>query len=169
MSGTKTEPDDAKRMRAAEAAFLRRGPELGELVAETRDGRKGGRKRIAVAIPTRNWNEILSEHVKRLSKQAFRDFDVIIVYGEDDEFLDDVCGLPVVHIRRKADCGSAGGFYIGEKFAFDEGYDMVVLADNDALPDSDSLVGEAGRRSGLGRGRRASESQEQARAGRAGR
>jgi GT2 family glycosyltransferase len=126
-------------MRDAASALLHDGPELEDLVAEIRDMRNG-RKRIAIAIPTRNWNEILSEHLKRLSAQTFRDFDVIIVYGEDDEYLDDVCGLQVVHIRRKSDCGSAGGFYIGEKFAFDEGYDRVILADNDALPDSGSLV-----------------------------
>ncbi|MFH0884465.1 MAG: hypothetical protein V1861_02035 [Candidatus Micrarchaeota archaeon] len=141
MNAQKTEKGNAKRTRDGANALLREGPELEDLVAEIRDGRKG-KKRVAIVIPTLNWNEILSEHLKRLSGEKFRDFDVVIVYGENDEYLENVYGLPVVHIKRRYDCGSAGGFYIGERFAFDEGYEAVILADNDALPDSDSLVGE---------------------------
>jgi len=120
--------------------WLRKGPELPELVGEIRDERGGKRRKAAIVIPTRNGNDLTDRHLRLLSAQTCRDFDVIMVYGENDAFLPHTYGVPAVHLRRSMDCGSAGGFYTGEKFALENGYETLILADNDCFPESASLV-----------------------------
>jgi len=125
-----------------ERNWLRIGPSLNELVAEIKDGRKGPRKEVAVVIPTFNREQMLRKHLMKLSNQSFKDFDVVIVYSPTDRFIEDVSNLSIVHIRRKEDIGSAGGFYLGEKFCLQEGYEKIILADDDCLPVSENLIDE---------------------------
>ncbi|NYZ74038.1 glycosyltransferase family 2 protein [Candidatus Micrarchaeota archaeon] len=120
--------------------WLQEGPELPELVSEIRDERGGKRKKTAIVIPTRNGNDLTDRHLRLLSAQTSRDFDVIMVYGENDGFLPHTYGIPALHLKRNDDYGSAGGFYVGEKFAMENGYEMLILADNDCFPESVSLV-----------------------------
>jgi GT2 family glycosyltransferase len=122
--------------------WLREGPSLNELVRGIRDGRGGRRSRTAVLIPTWRRNDLVMEHLLRLSRQSQRDFDVIVVYGEEDEPLDGTFGLPCVHILRKGDIGSAGGFYVAEKFALGSGYEFIVRADNDCFPETPTLLAD---------------------------
>jgi hypothetical protein len=122
--------------------WLRSAPHWRELVGEVRDCRKGGRRPIAIVIPTFRNNDLTDRHLKTLSSQDTQDFDVILVYGQDDGFLGDADNR--VHIRRNADCGSAGSFFIGEGFALDNGYDKIILADNDCFPVSVDLVQKLG-------------------------
>jgi GT2 family glycosyltransferase len=122
--------------------WLKKGPMLPQLIERVKDERDRRRNKTAIIIPTYLKNELLQEHLARLARQSHREFDVIIIYGEKDEFLDDACGHSAVHIRRSVDCGSAGAFYIGEKYALSEGYENVILADNDCLPVSRTLVRE---------------------------
>jgi len=94
----------------------------------------------AIIIPTYKRPHILKEHLKELTKQTTKDFDVVIVYGNEDDILNDEFGLSATHIKRKEDIGSAGGFYLGEKFCIEEGYKQIILADDDCYPVSKNLI-----------------------------
>ena len=123
-----------------ERNWLRIGPSLNELVAKIKDGRIGPRKEVAVVIPTFNREQMLRKHLMKLSNQSFKDFDIVIVYSKMDTFVDDIPNPGIVHIRRKEDIGSAGGFYLGEKFCLQEKYEKIILADDDCLPVSKDLL-----------------------------
>ncbi len=119
--------------------WLYRGPSLDEIVSESRDDRRGGQRRLAVIIPSYRDGAVLKAHLERLSKQTCRDFDVIAVYGEGDRFIA-APQASVLHIRRRFDIGSAGAFYAGEKKAIAEGYEYLIMADDDCLPESPHLL-----------------------------
>ncbi len=121
-----------------DAGWLKAGPALGELCPRIVD-RRQGRRRIALVIPTIG-KPCLREHLERLAGQTSGDFDVIIVYGEGEGPAVAPPGVPCVHLLCEKNLGSAGGFYAGERFALDEGYEKVVLADDDCLPVSDDLI-----------------------------
>ncbi|HSB46938.1 MAG TPA: hypothetical protein VLD37_02920 [Candidatus Bilamarchaeum sp.] len=120
--------------------WVRKAPELGEIVSKVVDGRGGRRGRAAIVIPTFRADALMDEHLRRLSLQKSRSFDVIIVYSPGDGQVRETHGIRAVHIWRNWDGGSAGGFYVGEKYAVGEGYEFVILADNDCLPVSETLV-----------------------------
>lgn len=122
-------------------AWLRRGPALEELVGECMDTRKG-RKRAAIIIPAAGDCGALREHLSRLARQGCRDFDVLIVYGSGAAFVD--CPEPagVLHMREKSANGIAGAYYAGQRRAVDDGYETIILADDDCLPESPDLVGK---------------------------
>ncbi len=119
--------------------WKKEGPALDELVLETKDGRKGKRA-LAIVITSFQARESLAEHLRRLSRQSRKDFDIIAVYGEKDEFLETPGWAGVLHVREKGRMGCAGANYIGQKIALQEGYESVILADDDCMPVSDDLV-----------------------------
>lgn len=127
------------------ADWIARAPPLGELVKDIQDGRKGKRAKTAIIIPSFRRPDLLSQHATLLRKQSMADFDIISVYGTDDGYIQPPPGIGMVHIRRKIDIGSAGAFYIGELYALNEGYEILVIADDDCLPTSDSLLQELDR------------------------
>ncbi len=118
--------------------WLRKAPAF-STVGRVAADRRAGRKRIMVVIPTRG-RAVLKDHLERLSRQTSKDFDVAVVCGREDPLPPAPPGLTLVHLECRENYGSAGGFYAGERFALDEGYDMVVLADDDCLPSSDDLL-----------------------------
>ena len=108
--------------------------ELARLAGDTRKGRK----RIALVIPTTR-ERCLREHLARLSTQTSDDFDVILVQN-DDFGMPPLKGRGCAHLVSKEGIGCAGGSYAGELFALSEGYEKVILADDDCAPVSDDLV-----------------------------
>ena len=122
-----------------DSGWLYRAPALDEIVSEIRDERRG-RKKIAVVIPNYKNPSILHTHLSRLSAQTFKDFDVITVLGQDDRPPEGGFGFSSLYLRRKLDIGSAGAFYAGERRAFEDGYEVIVLADDDCLPESADLL-----------------------------
>ncbi len=120
-------------------SWLKGGPGLEELCIKAGDTRKG-RKRIAVVVPTLGRKSLVEEHLRRLACQTSGGFDAVIVYGTGDSMARVPDGLGCVHLKGKLDFGSAGAFYAGERFALDEGYEKIVLADDDCLPLSEDLV-----------------------------
>jgi hypothetical protein len=91
-------------------------------------------------VPSYHNHRLLEEHLQKLSIQTFRDFDVLVIYGEDDQFINTAGPVSIVHIRRRWDIGCAGAFYLGESYAISEGYRYIVLADNDCYPESETLL-----------------------------
>ncbi|MFH1684875.1 MAG: glycosyltransferase [Candidatus Micrarchaeota archaeon] len=120
-------------------------PKLESIISKKIDRRKGNHAKTAIVIATYQNPEVLKKHLDLLEKQSFKDFDIIIVYGENDNFLD---GAPedILHIKEKGRNGCAGAFYIGQKTALDEGYENIISADDDCFPVSETLVEELVRR-----------------------
>jgi GT2 family glycosyltransferase len=120
--------------------WLHKGPSLSEIVAEKKDDRKDRSRKLALIIPSYNNNEILKKHIDKLSNQTFKDFDIIIVYGENDRFIQTPEWASIVHLRKYGRMGCAGAFYIGENYTLAEKYNVIIQADNDCLPESVDLL-----------------------------
>lgn len=120
--------------------WLRIGPTLQELVAERKDERKPDRGKIALIIPTFQDNSLLIAQIEALKSQSFKGFDIIVIYGMNDRFIQKPDWASMLHIRQRSRQGSAGSYYTGQKIAIEEGYESIVLSDNDCMPESDSLI-----------------------------
>jgi len=108
--------------------------------------RKSGR--VLIVLPFYLNYPSLFAHLELLSRQACRDFDLIIVANalSDEErilhFIDKAeLGFGIILVKRKEDTGSAGGYFTGEKFALESGYGAIIHADDDCLPVDPSLIG----------------------------
>ncbi|MFH0737712.1 MAG: hypothetical protein V1827_03425 [Candidatus Micrarchaeota archaeon] len=120
--------------------WLYKGPALDEIISSVQDDRRRGRARTVIVIPTNGRKDILSEHIRRLERQTRKDFDLILIHGIEDKFID-AGDISALQMRRSSDLGSAGAFYAGERCALDEGYENILLADDDCWPDSDDFIG----------------------------
>ena len=113
------------------------------------DERSGSKKNsVAILIPSNNSSEFLHEHLCRLDRQEFGGFDVIVILGKDDRYLNRKGGVNILQYRRKLDFGCAGGFYIAEKIAYCLGYDCMIMTDVDCYPERDTVVGSLVRDTG---------------------
>ena len=96
--------------------------------------------KILAVIVTYNRRDDLQHCISSLRKQTFRDFDILVVNNgsTDDtkEYLDNEQELIVIH---QENLGGAGGFYTGEKYAYDNGYEWGWLMDDDGIADSKQL------------------------------
>ncbi len=115
--------------------WIYKSPRLDEIAGEIKDTRDK-RSKVAIIIPTYRDKSRILAHLKKLKNQTFQGFDLIIVYGKEDTFLD----VPAIHIRENGDYGCAGAYYMGEKKAISENYETIILADDDAHPVSEDLI-----------------------------
>jgi rhamnopyranosyl-N-acetylglucosaminyl-diphospho-decaprenol beta-1,3/1,4-galactofuranosyltransferase len=115
-------------------------PELSEvIISEKRYGRIG--KDTLVIMPFYNSYDYLSRHIELLKRQTFKGFDLLIVLSSvsDGKKVDEILGTAapdygIIAVKRKDDTGSAGGFYAGQKYALEHGYQYMVITDDDCLP-----------------------------------
>ena len=95
---------------------------------------------ILAVIVTYNRRDDLQHCISSLRKQTLSGFDILVVNnGSTDgtkEYLDNEQGLIVIH---QENLGGAGGFYAGEKYAYDNGYEWVWLMDDDGVPTPNQL------------------------------
>ena len=96
--------------------------------------------KIAAVVVTFNRLSLLKESIESLHNQTKKDFDIIVVNnGSTDgtkEWLDAQENIIVIH---QDNCGGAGGFYTGQKYAYDHGYDWIWMMDDDGYTDSHQL------------------------------
>ena len=114
------------------------------LVRETVDDRGGGpRKPIAIIIVTYKSNELVQKSLQQLQRQtAVGKFDLVLVYGNEDKKIEGKHGFGIVHIFPSANSGPAGGFFIGERFALDSGYEKIIHLESDVEILTGNLVEE---------------------------
>ncbi|MEW6529055.1 MAG: glycosyltransferase [Candidatus Micrarchaeota archaeon] len=100
-----------------------------------------------IIIPCYNEKEIVLKHIDLLSKQTTNNFDVIVVLSnimdcsEIEKIIREVkYNFGIILVKRAIDSGSAGGFYLGEKYAIEKGYQCIILADADAFPIDNNIV-----------------------------
>jgi hypothetical protein len=121
-------------------------------------GRRAGG--VLVILPFHNKYDFLDAHLDLLGKQTYRKFDLLIVgsSGSDEKRIEGFVrekkpDFAVLIAKRFEDNGAAGGFYTGERFALENGYDCMVLAEEDALPVDarvmEKLVGERAKGTGF--------------------
>ncbi len=101
---------------------------------------KTGRDTLVI-MPFYTAYDYLSSHIDLLKKQTFREFDLLIVLSSvsDDTKVEEIIGkatpdFGIITFKRDEDTGSAGGFSSGQAFALDNGYDYMVITDDDCLP-----------------------------------
>lgn len=97
-------------------------------------------KRVGVLIVTYNRLTFLMEEIDSIRKQAFTDFDIIVVNnGSTDgtsEWLKDQEDVICLH---QENLGGAGGFYTGLKYITEKNYEFCWLMDDDVECQEDSL------------------------------
>ncbi len=90
---------------------------------------------------------LLLKHLEYLSKQSFTKFDVLFVVGVpfDDINLKEhlakanypFASIIAKEIERR---GCSGAFFAGQKYALENGYKFVIMADDDCFPVDTKLV-----------------------------
>ncbi|MFH1520292.1 MAG: hypothetical protein ABID61_01475 [Candidatus Micrarchaeota archaeon] len=93
--------------------------------------------------------EFLSKHLELLSKQTIQNFDVILVLNvvTDEKRVMEVIDKQkpkygIVMVKRNEDNGSSGGFFVGEVYALENNYSLVIYAEDDCLPEDANLISE---------------------------
>ncbi|MEW6722389.1 MAG: hypothetical protein AB1324_03940 [Candidatus Micrarchaeota archaeon] len=130
--------------------WIKSGPALAELLDSRTDMRRERRAGLAIVIPTYRNNAVLEKHLELLSKQTMKDFDIIIVEPKGGAPVGKPEWASILYLGEKGRNGPAGGFYTGELAALAEGYPMVVLSDDDAFPESVTLLEDLRRESESG-------------------
>ncbi|MBI5223476.1 hypothetical protein HY990_03565 [Candidatus Micrarchaeota archaeon] len=117
-------------------------PSIEQIISKIYDERKGGKRNSdnTIIILTNKTNQLVLEMLELLRKQTIRDFDIIIIYGPTDEKIESTTDFNILHVMRKGDIGSSGGFYLGEKYALNEGYKLIIRTESDAMPQDRELI-----------------------------
>lgn len=97
-------------------------------------------KKVAAVVVTYNRLELLKRSIESLRDQTYKEFDIVIVNnGSTDGTTDWIGTLNDVIVINQENCGGAGGFYTGQKYAYDNGYEWVWMMDDDGVADKDEL------------------------------
>jgi glycosyltransferase involved in cell wall biosynthesis len=116
-----------------------------ELKGHPTQAGRGKKSNVAIIIPCFNETDLLSRHLSLLSRQIKKDFEVIVVTsslmntGDIVKIAEKLPFLTTI-LKRKNETGSAGGFFIGAKYAYNRGAKAVIFADVDAFPKNNDLV-----------------------------
>jgi rhamnopyranosyl-N-acetylglucosaminyl-diphospho-decaprenol beta-1,3/1,4-galactofuranosyltransferase len=94
-------------------------------------------KTALAVVVTYNRLDCLKPCVEALLNQTCQDFDILIVNnGSTDGTKEWVNSLPTQIFRiHQENLGGAGGFYQGQKYSFDNGYEWVWMMDDDGIPE----------------------------------
>lgn len=101
---------------------------------------------VCIIIPTFNSWKITAETIDKLLKQTSKDFDIVVVDAGSNDYIylkklyENNKRIVILHSPK--DLGSAGSFWLGLKYAYEEGYKIFILSDNDAVPLSENLIEE---------------------------
>lgn len=97
-------------------------------------------ERVATVTVTYNRKELLIKNIKAIMEQTYEIDSIIIVDNNstdgtkekvEEEFNKNE---KINYIFLNENIGGAGGFYTGCKYAFENGYDWVILMDDDGRP-----------------------------------
>lgn len=99
------------------------------------------RNSVLAVVVTYNRLELLKRCISALLDQTNKNFDILIVNnGSTDGTKEWVDSLPKTIVKlHQENLGGAGGFYAGQKYAMDNGYDWVWMMDDDGVPDKNQL------------------------------
>lgn len=96
--------------------------------------------KIAGVIVTYNRKKLLSENIKALLMQT-KQLDAIIIIDNNStdgtqEYIENMVSHfnNLCYVKLDINTGGAGGFYHGVKYAYENGYDFILLMDDDGKP-----------------------------------
>ena len=108
-----------------------------------------------VILPVYREYDCLTRNLSLLAKQTRKDFDVLVILSSvSDEKRAALLltrlktGFTVILTKRQGETGSAGGFFAGQVYALENGYDYMVLADVDCYPVDKQLMESLGKNRG---------------------
>jgi rhamnopyranosyl-N-acetylglucosaminyl-diphospho-decaprenol beta-1,3/1,4-galactofuranosyltransferase len=97
-------------------------------------------KNVLVLVVTYNRLNDLKVCIDAIKKQTYTDFDILVVNNGSShgtkEWLESVNDVLKIH---QTNLGGAGGFYTGMKYMFENGYEWLLMMDDDGIPDKDEL------------------------------
>lgn len=97
-------------------------------------------KNVATVIVTHNRLNDLKKCINSVRQQSIQCHDIIVVNnGSTDgtkEYLDTQSDLIVIN---QDNLGGSGGFYSGQKYMFDNGYEWLWMMDDDGITDINQL------------------------------
>lgn len=98
--------------------------------------------KILAVVVTYNRLELLKRCIKGLQAQTLKDFDILIVNnGSTDGTKEWIDSLPEDILRiHQGNLGGAGGFYAGQKYGYENGYEWIWMMDDDGVPDKCQLA-----------------------------
>jgi len=122
--------------------FIAKPPKYGGLFSDLKRRRPGRKGSILVILPAYGEAEAaIARHLRALSRQTCRDFDVLLVLGPMDKAVKKCpAGISLLQLHRKFDYGFAGAVYAGQRFAVENGYEYAVWADIDRLPEGNGYL-----------------------------
>ena len=102
-------------------------------------------KKIALILVTYNQKDVTAKTIGSLLEKQTVVPDIIVVdnFSNDrtKEFIEK--RFPTVTVlRTKGNYGGSGGQYVGTRYAYEHGYEWIIMSDNDAIPISDNLIEE---------------------------
>lgn len=97
-------------------------------------------KKVAIVIVTYNRIEFLKNLIDSIKKLKYKDYDIICVNNSSTDGTEEwLKSQNEIKVITQENCGGAGGFHTGVKYASENGYEYVWLMDDDVLVDVDSL------------------------------
>lgn len=102
---------------------------------------------IGVVIVTYNRKEKLKKALKAYDQQIFLPCEIIVVNNASTDGTNEILDrwksensiYSKVVIDSKYNVGGSGGFYLGEKRALHDNISWIMIADDDAYPDTDYI------------------------------
>jgi len=117
-------------------------PQIKEIYDPYEINKNVKRNNVVVVMPIFNQYEATKKNILLIKQQTLVPDILIVDNGSTDntfeklkkEFYD------VILIKAKDNYGGAGGFYLGQKYAYEKGYEYIILNDNDAYPVDNDLI-----------------------------
>jgi GT2 family glycosyltransferase len=100
-----------------------------------------GKTSVALIVPVHNQESLLLKFLDSIKRQTVLPDVIVVDNGSDRPLVTTLGGREEVAVvlRLRRNFGSSGGFYAGMYYAMKKKYDIVVLADVDAIPLSPDL------------------------------
>ncbi|MBP5547906.1 MAG: glycosyltransferase [Bacteroidales bacterium] len=97
-------------------------------------------KKVAAVIVTHNRLSDLKLCINSVKEQSIQSLDIIVVNnGSTDGTKEYLEGLSDVITINQDNLGGAGGFYSGQKYMYDNGYEWIWMMDDDGIADKNQL------------------------------
>ncbi len=102
-----------------------------------------GSKRVAAIVLNYDGKELTLQALDSLRRMRYPSFDLVVVdNGSTDGSYEAIAAAhpAVIQVRTEVNLGPAGGYNLGMAWAMDEGYDYLLILNNDIEADPDLLT-----------------------------
>lgn len=97
-------------------------------------------KSVLITVVTHNRIADLKVCIESIRHQSYKSFDILIINnGSDDGTKEWLATQPDIIAINQENVGGAGGFFTGMKYMYDNGYQWLLMMDDDGISDKDEL------------------------------